>query len=238
MRHTWPPAPRRNIAKGWARGRAPARVAAERTSHARSYMRSILHWGSGGALASPLGRWSWSRLWEVNSGPGGLHSASLSVDAAMPGPMPVRAARASRHVPHARTIFSEGDTAAAGGGGDGRGAPAAAVRHGAACAPSWPSLCHGDSMQRPSMNESSHGRGTRTTDLNLRVACIRPSAHAASGRGQQAGGRAPADAYTVPTGCTHRACNETPTILQSSYSQHTVSITVSVKNAWFSDSQH
>ena len=186
MRHTWPPAPRRNIAKGWARGRAPARVAAERTSHARSYMRSILHWGSGGALASPLGRWSWSRLWEVNFGPGGLHSASLSVDAAMPGPMPVRAARASRHVPHARTIFW--------GGGDGRGAPAAAVRHGAACAPSWPSLCHGDSMQRPSMNESSHGHGTRATDLNMRVACIRPSVRAAARRVQQAGSTAPGDA--------------------------------------------
>ena len=42
------PGPRRNIAKGCARGRAPVRVAAARTSHARSYMRSMLHWGSGG----------------------------------------------------------------------------------------------------------------------------------------------------------------------------------------------
>ena len=145
------------------------------------------------------------------------------------GPVPVPGARTSKRVPRAWMLCR---------GGHGRNVPAAAFRHGAACGPSWPWLCHGESMQRPSMNVSSHGRGTRTTDLNLRVACIRPSAHAASGRGQQAGGRAPADAYTVPTGCTHRACNETPTILQSSYSQHTVSITVSVKDAWFSDSQH
>ena len=145
------------------------------------------------------------------------------------GPVPVPGARASKHVPRAWMLRR---------GGHGRGAPAVAVRHGAACAPSWPSLCHGDSMQRPSMNESAHGRGARTTDLNMRVAFIRPSVHAPSRRVQQGGGRVRADAYTVFTGRIHRACNETPTIIQSAYSQHTVSITVSIKNAWFSDSQH